>query len=85
MRWSVFPDSPGCGEPCLKENVRIYYSKSLQSQGSSFLLFLPPSAQPAVVMGPVWKLSLCKGMDRAPASHSASCSERKAKAICKAQ
>lgn len=72
-RWSIFPDSPGCGEPCLKESVCIYYFKPLQSQGAYVLPFLPPSPPPSYHMvGAVWRPSLWEGMGMAPTSHSAS-------------
>lgn len=46
--WSVFPDSPGCGEPRSEASVCIYYSQpAISSAGPSFLrLFLPPALGP---------------------------------------
>lgn len=74
-RWSIFPDSPGCGEPCLKESVCIYYSKPLQSQGADFLLlFLPRPSAPCYRVGSVCRPGLSKGPGRAPTSQSDSCS-----------
>ena len=67
--WSVFPDSPGCGEPRSEASVCIYYSQpAISSAGPSFLrLFLPPALGPRSQRAQAGSQAFQRGSARPPA------------------